>query len=95
MEKIMYGGAFGIGYGIPHIHEYTVVKETDAKAWIKDDLFTDGRTVAVTKKNRLFNSREEAIDFVIARAQQKIDEARKDLEDAEEEMKYIKSHFSR
>ena len=69
-KKIMYGHHFGVDSYRNKLTSYEVIKETAKQVII---ILPNGRIVRLNKAGKLFNSMEEAVEYVKNRIQLRID----------------------
>lgn len=90
-KKIMYGHHLSADSYWDRITEYEVLRETDKQVEI---LLSNGRATKVNKYGKLFNSMEEAIEYVKKQFQKNINTQQSRLNHEKEKMEKFKKLYN-
>lgn len=75
------------------IEEIEVEKETNSFVWVKTSNGRLRQDAKATSSSKIFDTKEEAIWFVIEHKQKKVDDCLNQLRVAEEDLEKTKKHF--
>jgi hypothetical protein len=90
-KKIMYGYHNGLDFYWDKISEYEVIRETNKHVEIN---LPNGGTSKVVKAGKLFDSMEEAVEYVQKQIQGKIDTHQSSLNHEKEKMEQFKKLYN-